>query len=354
MRVLFGGMILGLGLLTYACAGGDSTSSPSGGGGHGAVGGTTSGGGNGGTTSGGGTGGLVTGGNGGTTTGGSGGAAGSGGSAGSSGGAAGAGNTGGTAGAAGSGATWPTCDSQPNGVPQKTILDIWNDNPSTETEVWVPGVYITAISGNGCVAGQTCQIFLQQEESYVTFAAGAKHAIHMRISANVALHFVGLAVGDRVDAMGWAWRYNLNGENDMAIQVNAQLPGCAKKVGTGNPQPISVQYSDLTVNAYEQTTGPLLVQLSTVTGKPALATEIFGLWETGVGIGDAGPTGLVNASPYFLDNHAFVGLPTDGQTPVNFQTVTGVFGVYVPIVDSGTPPKYVVVYPRANSELVQI
>ncbi|MFO0565482.1 MAG: hypothetical protein U0263_07455 [Polyangiaceae bacterium] len=107
------------------------------------------------------------------------------------------------------------------------------------------------------------------------------------------------------------------------------------------------------MSAYETSVGPLLVQLATVTGKPAAPTEIFGLWKTGVGIGDAGPESLVNASPFFLPNNAFTGLPTDGLTPKDFKTITGVFAVFQPFVEAGVAPKYTVVYPRAMSEMAQ-
>jgi hypothetical protein len=269
--------------------------------------------------------------------------------------------TGGTGGAAtggvgggDAGPSWPTCDTQPSGVPTKTIAGVWADNASKETQVWLPGVFVTAISGSACVANVSCQIFVQQAESYATLAAGAKHALKLRVAGSVAQHFTSLKVGDKVDVMGYAWRYSLGGANEIAVQVNSQLPGCAKKIGSGTPLPITgVLLTDLSVSFYEQTHGPLLVQLATVTGKPAGATEIFGLWKTGVGIGDAGPEGLVNASPYFLPNGSFSNLPTNGTTPVDFKTISGVFSVFSPFVDGGTPPKYMVLYPRAMSELVQ-
>lgn len=289
---------------------------------------------------------------------GSGGASGSktsGGTAGSGGGTGGSPSGGGSGGSGGdAGPSWPTCDTQPSGVPTKTIAQIWADNASKETQVWVPGVYVTAISGSGCANNTSCQIFVQQAESYASLAAGAKQAVKLRIASSVAQYFTGLKVGDKVDVLGYAWRYNLGGANEMAIQINSQLPGCAKKIGSGNPTPITgVQLTDLSVAFYEQTHGPLLVQLSTVTGKPAAATEIFGLWKTGVGIGDAGPESLVNASPFFLPNNAFTGLPTNGTTAVDFKTITGVFSVFIPFLEAGTPPKYMVVYPRAMSEMAQ-
>ncbi|MFO0565481.1 MAG: hypothetical protein U0263_07450 [Polyangiaceae bacterium] len=165
---------------------------------------------------------------------------GAGGTGGGTGGATGGGGSGGSGGSGGdAGPTWPTCDVQPSGVPTKTIPQIWADNSATETQVWVPGVFVTAISGSACSAGTSCQIFLQQDETYATLAAGAKHGIKMRIASTVTQHFTGVKVGDKVDVMGYGWRYNLGGASEMVVQVNSQLPGCAKKIGTGNPTPIT-------------------------------------------------------------------------------------------------------------------
>lgn len=351
---------------TVACSSNDSTTSGTGGssgtagsGGYGATGGTAGSGGSGGSGA---TGGTA----------GSGGMAGSGGIGGTAGSSGSAGTDGG-AGAAGSGgidggteagadaatdapieAGWPTCDTQPLSASTKTIPQIWTDDPASPTEVWVAGVYITAISGNGCEAGKSCQIFVQQDQTYASWAAGAQHAIKLRISAATASHFVGLSVGDQVDVLGYAWRFNLGGEHELLIQVNSQLAGCAKKVGTGSPTPITgVKLSDLSVSAYEDTHGPLLIQVANVSGKPAAPTQIFGIWDTGVGIGDGGTASLRSLSPYFLTSHRFSTLPTDGGTTVDFQSVTGVFGLYVPYTEAGAATKYVVIYPRSMSDLVQ-
>jgi hypothetical protein len=297
-------------------------------------------------------------GGGGTGGGGTGASAGSGGATGGSAGLDAGAGAGGTAGADAAAdapveAGWPTCDAQPSGVAAKTIPEIWADNPTSPTQVWVSGVYVTAISGGGCSAGSSCQIFVQQDLTYGSLSAGAKHAIKLRISAQAAQHFTGIVVGDQVDALGHAWRYNLDGSNELVVQVNAQLQGCAKKVGTGNPTPIAgVQLSDLTLAAYETTHGPLLVKVDSVSGKPGGATEIFGIWPTGIGIGDASPSELVSVSPFFLSGFAFTGLPTDGQTTVNFSSVSGVFGQYVPFSEGGSPPKYHVLYPRSMSDIV--
>lgn len=272
----------------------------------------------------------------------------------STGGAAGSGGTtasGGTGGDAGS--TWPTCDTQPTSVPTKTIKQIWTDNPSTATEVWVAGAYVAAVSGGGCTAGSSCQLFIQADPSYPNLTQAAKNGVNVRVSGTVSTHFTGIVPGDRVNVRGWAVRSTFGGGNELVIQVNASLPGCIKKIGTGNLTPLAVQLSDLTVNAYETTHGPMLVSVSNVTGKPAGSTEIFGIWATGVGIGDAGPAGIPNVSPYFLSGGAFTGLPTTGQTPVDFTSVTGVFAVYVPFTDGGAATKYVVLYPRTMAEIVK-
>jgi hypothetical protein len=134
------------------------------------------------------------------------------------------------------------------------------------------------------------------------------------------------------------------------IQVNALLQGCAKKVGSGTPTPITgIALSELNVTSYELTHGPLLIQVANVSGKPAQPGELFGIWPTGVGIGDAGATQIVSISPFFLPGFQFTGL-VSGQT-TNFKTVTGVFGQYIPNI--ANPPKYHVIYPRSMSELAQ-
>ncbi len=247
---------------------------------------------------------------------------------------------------------WPTCDAQPNGVPAKSIPDIWQENPSTPTAVWVPGAIITAISKGGCAAGSACQIFLQTDETYATLADGAHHAIKLFVSGNTSGHFTSLHTGDRVDVYAHAWRYNVNPpQNELLLQVNLQLRGCAKAVGTATPTPVAgVELTDLTVDAYENTVGPLLVQVQGVSGKPGSPTETFGLWKTGGPFVDAGPEGIVSASPYFLPAGWFTGLPTDGQTVVQFDSITGVFGLFIPGADGGGS-KYLELYPRQMTDM---
>lgn len=245
---------------------------------------------------------------------------------------------------------WPTCDAQPAGVPDMTLPEIWTANPSTPTEVWVTGLYVTAISWGGCSSGNACQVFLQDAETYASFAAGAQHGMKLFVSGATAEHFESLQVGDRVNVYAHAWRYNLNpAQNELLLQVNGTLRGCAKAVGSGTPAPIEgVELTDLTVDAYENTHGPLLVRVDEVSGKPGAATETFALWKTGGPFVEAGVESVVSASPYFLDGGSFSGLPTDGTTTVDFASITGVFGLFVPAppADGGTGPKYLMIYPR--------
>src|SRR5437868_5602513 len=89
----------------------------------------------------------------------------------------GTGGVGGAGGAGGMGGGWPTCDAQPAGVPAKTIHEIWQDDPSQPTPVWVSGVFVTGVSQGGCQAGSACQIFVQQDEQYADLAAGSQRAL---------------------------------------------------------------------------------------------------------------------------------------------------------------------------------
>jgi hypothetical protein len=211
----------------------------------------------------------------------------------------------------------------------------------------VPGVYITAISKSGCQSGVACQIFVQQAESYPSLAAGSQQALKIFVSASTAQHFTTLLVGDRVDVYAHAWRYDIDGQNELLLQVSSGLPGCAKKIGQGTPLPVTVTLAELSVTAYESTVGPLLIRVDTVSGKPAAPTETFGLWETGV-FDDAGIENVTSLSPFFLPGGAFVGL-TQNQIE-SFTSVTGVFGLFV----IGMPvAKYEEIYPRTMADVVQ-
>lgn len=247
------------------------------------------------------------------------------------------------------GPTWPDCKSKPSAATDMTMSAIWATNPSSDTYVWLSGVYVSAISKGGCAAGTACQIYLQDQETYSSWAASAHHGIKLLIYANAAEEFVGLKVGDKVDVAGQAGRP----QSELLIRVGKQnLPGCARATGLGVPSPVTgVALADLTVDAYEKTHGPVLLQLANVTGKPGDSFDIFGIWNTGT-YNDAGPEGMVSASPYFLPGGGFTGLSYDGGTQVKFSSITGVFGLFTPSGDAGAAVKYLVVYPRNMNEVV--
>lgn len=248
---------------------------------------------------------------------------------------------------------WPTCNAKPASATARTIPEIWQAAPSAESETWIAGAYVTAISLGSCTAGKACQIFLQQDPSYASLAAAAKHGIKLFVSGNTAQYFTNVAVGDRVDVLGWAWRYNLDGQNELLVQVNAKLPGCAKTTSKGNAlTPVSgVTLADLTLDKYESTHGPLFVKVANVSGKPDIyPTMTFGLWPTNDGgsfdAGSDAGVDIVSLSPFFLPGGSFSGLTAGMIT--KFSSITGVFGLFVP---SGGP-KYLELYPSADDEIV--
>lgn len=240
---------------------------------------------------------------------------------------------------------WPDCNSMPASAKVSTVPQIWTDNPSKPIETWVSGVYVTAVSGAACAAGTACSLFVQQDTSYPNLAAGAKHGIKVFVSAATSMYFTGIAASDKVDLLGWAWRYNLGGENELVLQVNQQLPGCFKKTGSGTATPVLAQLTDFSVNAYEQTLGPLLVEVDGVTGTPQNPNETFGIYKTGQ-FNDAGIASVTSLSPFYLAGSVFTTL-TKGQK-TNFTRVIGVFGLFVP--PPGTT-KYLEIYPRTSADI---
>lgn len=248
------------------------------------------------------------------------------------------------------GVPWPDCQTMPASAKVKTIPDIWNDNPAKQTETWISGAYVTAISKNGCVQNEACSFFIQQELQYANLQAAAHHGLKVFVSAATSNYFTGLKVGDKVDLLGWAWRYNIDGQNELLLQVNLALPGCYKVVGSGNATPTVAMLSDFSVNSYEQTLGPVLVEVDGVTGTPQNPDETFGLGKTGQ-FSDGGIADVTSLSPYYLPNGVFTGL-TKGQK-TNFTRVSGVFGLFSPPSDGGAAAKYEEIYPRTMSEVVQ-
>ena len=233
-------------------------------------------------------------------------------------------------------AAWPTCDSKPSTASAKTIPEIWQADPAVAVETWVSDAYVTAISGSACAANKACQLFIQTDLSYPSLAAAAKHSIKIFVSAAVASHFTSVAVGDRVDVLGWAWRYNVNAQNELLLQVNAQLPGCAKTTSSNNALvPLSgLTLPVLTLDKYENTHGPLFVRVASVLGKPDPSpTATFGLFHaTEGGLPEAGAdagAGIVSLSPYFLPGSTFTGLAPPLNVLTAFASLTGVFGTFV-------------------------
>ncbi len=253
--------------------------------------------------------------------------------------------SGGAGGQGGAGGAAPVCDPDPAGATSHSLHDIWVANSSTPVQYWVPGVYVTAVSKGGCVAGTSCQIFVQQLEQFASLAAGSQQALKIFISAAKAADFTGIAAGDRIDLNAQAWRDTSQGANELLFEVTQAHLGCAKKVGTGTPVPVLVTLDDLSVTSYENTIGPLLVKVNTVTGTPAGASETFGLYKTGSFV-DAGADTLTSLSPFFLTTGAFNGLTTGQRT--DFASVTGVFGLFSPT--AMPTAKYEEIYPRSDAD----
>lgn len=254
-------------------------------------------------------------------------------------------------------AGWPDCESAPSGAVTKTLPQIWSDNASAPARAWVEGLVVTAISRGGCAANQACQLYVQKGTSYASLAAGAHQAIKVFVSAATSAHFVGIQVGDVVDVSGWGWRYSLDGQSEILLQVNAALPGCMKKTGTASVTPIAATLAQLTHASYE-TYGPLLVSLANTSGKAqASATETFGLYPTG-GSGDAGAfdagAEIVSLSPFFMPNASFAGSPVTLSTVNAFASLVGVFGIFTPgAPDGGSSQTYLELCPRQNADIVK-
>ncbi len=253
--------------------------------------------------------------------------------------------SGGSGGQGGGSEPWPTCDTQPTGSPTKTLEQIWTDNPTQFAEAWVPGVYVTAVSKDGCTANDDCQFFVQQDESYASLNAATHKSLRVAAAPSVASYFAGIAVGDKVDLYAHAIRDTTNGKNELFFLVTPTLPGCAKVVGSGTLVPLTVTLDDLSVQAYEVDRGPLFVSVDTVSGKPHLPGETFALWDTGGPIGNDITT-VTSLSPYFLPNGTFTGLTAEQVT--DFQKTVGVFGLFYP---SGNPVmKFEEIYARETAD----
>jgi hypothetical protein len=247
------------------------------------------------------------------------------------------------------GFVWPDCTSQPNGVPTKTIADLWNDDPSAPTQVWIPGVYVTAVSGGSCKAGTACDFFLQQDLSYASLAEAAHHGIRGWVTTNTSKYFTSLAVDQQVNVLAWAYRDTSQGQNELILHVDLVDPGCALAVGNGTAMPVTATLADLDqVVDYEQTYGPVLVTISDVTGTPAAPNQTFGLGNT---FFDGGSNGgqIISLSPFYLPNGVFTNLTQSVKT--KFTSVTGVYGIFTPPTDASVT-KYLEIYPRTTADII--
>ena len=250
------------------------------------------------------------------------------------------------------GPDWPACETRPDGATATTLRDLWMANPPAPKSSWVSGVVITAISGGGCATDKACQIYVQEESAETTLTGVAHRAMKVFVSAKAAARFTGLAVGDKVDVAAHAWRYTVGGQNELLLQVNDLTRGCAKKTGTGAIAPVAATLADLgSADAYENQYGPVLVQLSGVSGNTDTAlTMTFGMFPSTGGF-DAGATSIVSLSPYCLPAGTF-GAGMAPKTRYNFTTVTGVYGLFAPpATDAGPPPRYLQLYPRTMGDL---
>jgi hypothetical protein len=200
-----------------------------------------------------------------------------------------------------------------------TIHDIWVQNPSTPTEYWLPGVFVTAMSRGACPGGGVCEIFVQQAETFASLADGSQQAIRIVVSPDEKMYFAGLHVGDQIDVDGFAFRDVA--PNELHLQASALLPGCAKTVGSGNPTPVQANQGDLTPSAYLNSVGPLLVSVTNVTGRVVSVTHPFPIW---FGSQSNNP-GDAFVDPRCLPEATFVGLTEPQDLDLFF--VTAVFGI---------------------------
>jgi hypothetical protein len=258
---------------------------------------------------------------------------------------------------------WPVCNGTiPGNAAASTIPQIWSANYTTPQNVYVAGVWVTSITGSACKAYAACSLFIQQDLSYADLPTGAQHAIRVMVSAAAAQFFATIAAGDKIDVMGYAYRATTGGQNELLIDINATTRGCVNKVGglaDGDTLAATpALLTDLTVDGYETTVGPLLVEVDGVSGTvSSTPTKTFKLTQapqdagaTDGGGADAGAPNTVSVSPYDLPNNAFTGLSAGYTT---FTSITGVFGMYVPYTsDGGVPMTYVEIYPRSMADLV--
>jgi hypothetical protein len=258
---------------------------------------------------------------------------------------------------AGCGSAWPVCTAMPLGATPATIAALWAANPSRPEFHWVSGVVVTAISRGACVAGSACQIFVQEPTSATRVTEAAHHAIKVFISAASASRFVDIRLGDQLNIAAYAWRYNVNGQNELLLQIadSCSLRGCVARTGMGNVVPVTTTLDALgSVMAYESTIGPVLVRLENVSATTDMTTPLTsttgGLFVAGTSV-DSGRAETVSVSPFFMPDSRFAGF-TAAQR-IRFTSLVGVFGMFIPTPtsDGGVTARYLQIYPRALADL---
>jgi len=239
---------------------------------------------------------------------------------------------------------WPSCAARPAGAVATTVPQIWYDDPVEPTAVWLEGVYVSAISGGRCQLNSRCHVFVQQHPSYDALHDAAWQSLRLEVSDSIAHYFEGIAVGDQLNLAAHGGRRTDGGRNELQLQVSTELPGCAAVVGRAELLPVEASLDQLTIEAYEESLGPVLIRVATVAGKPDALDETFALWSQG-GFDDEGAD-VTSLSPYFLPNHEFVGL-APGKA-FSFWSITGVFAVYSP--DAAAGVKYEEIYLRTMGD----
>jgi hypothetical protein len=146
----------------------------------------------------------------------------------------------------------------------------------------------------------------------------------------------------------------MQGNDELRLHIDLAHPGCMKKTGTASPQPIKgVTLDQLTFDAYENTVGPLLVEVDLLKGKPtAMPTEIFAIYDATMdgGTFDAGLSQTESLTPYYLTGGAFTGLTADTWT--DFKSIVGVYGAFSRF-ETPSYVKYRTLAPRTTADIVK-
>jgi hypothetical protein len=240
---------------------------------------------------------------------------------------------------------WPSCEEAPGGMSRQRVSDVWAEDPSEPMAVWLEAVVVSAVSRGRCTAGEACLLFVQQSPSFASFDAAIGQSLRLVVSADVSDLFVGIAAGDRINLLASAWRPATHANNELFLAIDTERPGCAKVVGKAELTPLNMTLADLSVTAYEDLVGPLLVTVQDVAGVPKAAYKTFSLKPQEDDTPQAFDE-MTSVSPYLMPGGHFVGLE-HGES-YDFDSVTGVFALFTP---DGAARKYEHIYPRHMGDL---